>query len=144
MATYGGQDYTGHKAVNLENSVSIRIWSGSAAGTFKADLSEGIDRAYTFPNKSGTFGVSGTFTVNLPAVTASTTSNTNVVVTGIRTEDGVIASMQNMTTTGMSERGFVFLGAATPANGGLNLTFVNPTLTATVYKDIIIAYTAVR
>ena len=148
MATYGGQDYTGHKAINLENSISIRIWSGSAAGTFKADLSEGINRAYTFPNKSGTFGVSGTFTVNLPAITAFSVYSTNVTVAGIRTEDAIVAAVQDtfatIGTTSWAVRGFAVLGGCQAANGGVHMTFVNFADTATVYKDVVVGYTAVR
>lgn len=148
MATYGGQDYTSFKAVNVRGSTSFRIEAGGAAATIKADLSEGLSRAYTFPNKSGTFGVSGTFTVNLPAVTAFSVYSTNVTVAGIRTEDALVCAIQNtgatINTTSWAARGFALLGGCQAGNGGVHLTFVNPADTATIYADLIMAYTAVR
>ena len=148
MATYGGQDYTGFRAVSLIGSAIIRAWSGSSAGTVSVDLGEGLDRAWKLPNKSGTFGVSGTFTVNVPAIAAFSVHSTNVTVAGIRTEDAVIAAVQGtfatIGTTSWAVRGYAVLGGAEAANGGMHLTFVNFADTATVYKDVIVGYTAVR
>lgn len=43
MATYGGQDYTNFRAVNLRGSVQLRISGGAAAGTLRADLGEEVN-----------------------------------------------------------------------------------------------------
>ena len=144
MATFGGQDYTNFRAVSLRGSVNLRFAVDAAAGTLRADLSEGLDRAYTLPNKSGTLPISGTFTVNLGVVAANDILSTNVTVSGIRAEDAIVTSIQNMTTTGIGTRGFVFIGGCSAGNGGVHMTFVNATDTGTIYKDIVIAYTAVR
>ena len=144
MSTIGGQDYTGLRALNLKGSTSIRLQAGSAAGTVSADLSEGVDRAYKFPNKSGTFPVSGTFIVQLPAITGGNWAGTSVTVTGIRTEDALVCSVQDPFNTVTTERVQAFLAGATPANGGVYLTFMNPSASATIYNEMIVAYTAAR
>ncbi len=102
------------------------------------------DTAYQFPAKSGKFGISGTFTVDVPGIAAYAIEESLVTVAGIRAEDGLVATMQSMSTTGIGTRGFSFLGAANPENNGIYMTFINPTLTATLYTQHIIAYTAVR
>ncbi|MFZ2151781.1 MAG: hypothetical protein WAV09_01590, partial [Minisyncoccia bacterium] len=43
---------------------------------------------WTLPAKSGLIGISGTFTVNLPAINAGSYTETAVVVSGLRAEDG--------------------------------------------------------
>lgn len=148
MASYGNQDYTNFRAVNLRGSTAIRIEADSVSGTIRADLNEGIARAWTFPNKSGTFGISGTFTVNVPAISANSVLSTNVTVSGIRTEDAVICQIQNtfatIGTTNWAVRGIAALVGAEAGNGGMHLTFANFAATATVYRDLILGYTAVR
>ncbi|MEK7178323.1 MAG: hypothetical protein AAB721_01550 [Patescibacteria group bacterium] len=148
MATLGDQEYSHARAFNLYGSTALRFWADPAAGTLKAELSEGLNRAWTFPNKSGTFGISGTFTVNVPAIAAFSVHSTNVTVVGVRTEDGIVAAIQNtfatIGTTSWAVRGIAALVGCQAANGGVHMTFANFADTATVYKDVIIAYTAVR
>jgi len=142
MATHNKQDYTGHRGVNLNGSTAIRFDSGFAAGTMKADLSEGLNRAYQLPNKSGTFGVTGTFAVNLQAITSW--GETAVTVSGIRREDGLIVQIRDMGATVTTGRTFPIIAGARPENGYIYMTFYNPTGTATLYSDIVCSYTAVR
>lgn len=147
MSTIGGQDYTNFRAVNLRGSTTIRLAGTDVAGTVRVDHIE-ADRAWSFPDKSGRFGVSGTFTVNVPAISANSVHSTNVAVSGIRTEDAVICAIQNtfatIGTTNWAVRGIAGLVGAQAANGGVHLTFANFAATATVYADLTIGYTAVR
>lgn len=145
MATYGGFNFTNFKGVRLRNTAAIRIvGDGGIESTLSVKPSQDTARAWQFPDKSGTFGVTGTVEVNLPAVSAHSTSDTNVVVSGVRAEDAVVATIQNGAATGITTRGMVVLAGAQAGNGGINLTFVEVTGTATVYEDLVVAYTIVR
>jgi len=143
MPWFGNQPYTGFRAVNLSGSTAIRIQAGAASGTIRAELSENVSRAWTMPNKSGTLPISGTFTVNLPAVSANALSETLVVVSGIRAEDAVTLTIMRGQTT-ITTRGFVLPVMVSPANGQIAITFQNVTATATTAQSMIMAYTAVR
>lgn len=138
----GGQDFTNFRAVNLRGSTGIRLQAGNAGATIKADLSEGLDRAYTFPNKSGTFPITGTFTVNLQAITSW--GETAVTVSGIRREDALVCQIRDMGNTVTTGRTFPIIAGARPENGYIYLTFYNPTGTATLYSDLVVTYTAAR
>lgn len=142
----GGFNYTNFSAINLKNTAAIRLNAGAISGTISIK-EEGLEvaREWKFPDKTGNLMIGGTFTVNLPAVSANDILDTNVIVpTGVRTGDAMVVSIQNMTTTGIGTRGYVFIGGCQVANGGVNLTFVNATDTATIYKDIVVAYAATR
>lgn len=145
MATYSGVNYTNFVAVNLRGSANFRFAVDAAAGTFRADLGEGLDRAYVFPNKSGTFPISGTFTVNLPAIASTDFARTSVTVSGIRIEDGLVVTVQgdSLKNAGAIQHPAVLI-AAKAGNGSIGLTFSSPSGTTTAYQDIICAYTAVR
>lgn len=146
MATYGNQNYTNFGAVNLKGSTNVRLQAGAAAGTIRVDLSEGIDRAWTFPNKSGTFPISGTFLVQIPAITTGAGfTRTAVSVTGIRTEDALVITQMGdpLLQAGAVQHPAILL-AAKAGNGSVTLTFANPGATATAYQEIVCAYTAVR
>ena len=144
MATYGGQDYTNFRAVNLRGSVTLRLQADAAAGTLIADLGEGLDRAWTLPNKSGKLGIMGTFLVQMPAITGGNWSETSVTVSGIRTEDALVCTLLDTFNTVTTERPQAFLAGARPANGGVHLTFMNPSGTATIPNELIVAYAASR
>ena len=145
MATYGNQDYTNFRAINLRGSTAIRFEADTANGTIKAELSEGISRAWTLPNKSGTFPIMGTFAVQLAAAAANI-SSTAVTVTGIRAEDAVVVMPNRGTSAGYS-----FVAAATyqtligaePRNGSILLTFANSAV-STGYTEMVYSYIAVR
>ena len=140
-----GQPYTGFRGVNLKGTTYIRLEGGTGAtsGTLTFDSSEGVDRAWRFPNKGGTFPISGTFTVNLAAVSANALAETLVVVSGIRAEDALTLTIMSGQTT-ITTRGFVLPVMASPANGQIAITFQNVTGTATTAQSMILGYTAVR
>lgn len=102
------------------------------------------DTAYQLPAKSGTIPIAGTFIVQLPAIVAASWAETNVVVTGIREEDGLIVSLQDTFNTVTTDRVMAFLAGASPRNGNVHLTFMNPSATATIYNELICGYCAVR
>lgn len=143
----GGFNFTNFKGVRLKNTAAIRLVSDGNAGTL-AIKEYDSDREWFFPNKSGTFPIAGTFTVNMPSVAALSTSGTNVTISGVRAEDGLICTVQNMGTTLVAQDfgavGFAFLAGAQAGDGGAYLTFVNPTTTATMLTDYVVAYAAVR
>ena len=145
MANYGGQNFTSFSGVNIKGSVALRMEGVDVAGTVKADLSEGLGRAWTFPNKSGTFPISGTFTVNLPVIAVNDFARTAITVTGVRTEDGIVVAIQGdpLKNAGAIQHPAVLI-ATKAGNGSLSLTFANLGATTTAYQDIICAYTAVR
>ncbi len=143
---------------NFSNSQNFRArGTGTDAGALRL-VASGVETTLTLnttaetalshklagQSASGGIGVTGTFIVQLPAVSLLDIYSTSVAVAGLRLDSGIVASIQDMTTTGIGTRGYVFLGGITASNGFAHLTFVNPTLTATVYKPITIAYTAFR
>lgn len=145
MANFGGQNFTSFSGVNIKGSVALRMEGVDIGGTLRADLSEGLDRAWTLPNKSGTFPISGTFTVNLPAIVANDFARTAVTVSGIRVEDAILVTIQgdSLKNAGAIQHPAVLI-AAKAGNGSMTLTFASPSGTTTAYQDIICAYTAVR
>lgn len=149
MAHYGGFNFTTFSGVNLKNTAAIRIQAdGGKVGTLAVRSSVDADRQWFFPDKSGTFGITGTFTVNLPAITKLETYGTNVTVSGVRAEDAMVCTIQNgFTTTTANDHannGVASLIGCQCGDGGVNLTFNNPTDTATIYEDLVLAYTIVR
>ena len=87
MATYGNQDYTGFRAINLRGSTQIRIAEGDIAGTIKADLSEGINRV----NARKTQGISQS---QYKGVTLTSTGRwqARIAIDGKRRSLGVFAT----------------------------------------------------
>lgn len=146
MATIGGQDYTGFRAVNLRGSTSVRIAAGNAAGTISADLTEGLDRAWTFPNKSGRFPIMGTFRVQFPTAVGAFFS-TIVTVSGIRVEDALVVQLNGPGAAGLTygfaqSTGYI-ITQAIPNNGSVTLQMQNLG-NATAYVDLTGSYLAVR
>lgn len=151
MADYNGQSMTNFRAVNLRGSIQLRVDASPAAGTIKADLSEGLDRAWTLPNKSGTFPIMGSFAIQLPAIAATTQIQSTVAtVSGIRAEDALTVivnkgasagygDMNNVTSGGTAR----ILATAFPGNGNITLTFFNLGV-ATGYVELVCSYLAVR
>lgn len=158
MATIGGADFTNFRNVRVRGDVgdssskpgAIRLVATSALeSTLSVNTTyQDSNYSWTLPAKSGPIGICGTFTVNMPSISALSTQGTNVVVAGIRAEDGLIATIRNMGTTLVAQDfgavGFPFLSAATPTNTGINLTFVNPTTTASMLTNFVVSYTAWR
>ena len=145
MAVYGGENYTNFKGVNFKNTGFVRVeLDGGKIGTMSVQASPDADRSWKLPDKSGVIGVSGTFAVQLPAVTAGQWYGTNVVLDGLRVEDGLICTIQGVQTTLTTERVIPLLAGAQAGNGGACLTFFNPTVTATIYGEMVLAYTMVK
>ena len=140
MSVYGGFNFTGFSGVNLKNTAAIRFGlSGSdVSGTLSVQSDDESGRSWRFPAKSGAFPISGTFTVNVPAYSASDIQSTIVTVAGIRTEDGLTC----VPMTAISGTALVYYGA-TPGNGQITVRFSNPFGVSTA-KDIVMGYTAVR
>jgi len=144
MSTYNGENYTGFRGVNLKNSAVIRVESEGYAGTLA--VKNAADQAYAwyFPQKSGTFPIMGTFSVQLPTATAAE-FNTIVTVTGIRTEDAlvVLPNKHNSAAYGFENTTSYILTAVQPGDGQITLFFTNLG-NATGYVDQWYSYLAAR
>ena len=144
-----GQAYTNFRAVNLRGSVVMRLQAGAVGGTVRVDHMEAA-RAWSFPDKSGRFPVAGTFAFQLPAL-ASTTSvqSTSVTVAGIRTEDGLVVTINRGVSAGYGEVSVTsgatsrILAYAQPGAGVITLSFFNLGV-ATGYVELVGSYCAVR
>ena len=145
MAHFGDQNFTTFVGVNTKGTIVFRVaGDGTTQGTLA--IKEAADEAYAWklPHKSGTFPIAGTFIVQLPAITGGNWAETSMVVTGIRTEDALICSLQDTFNTVTTDRPMAFLAGASPRNGNIHLTFMNPSATATIYNELIVAYCTAR
>ena len=141
----GGFNFTNFRGVRLSNTAAIRlVGDGGLEGTISFKASPDASRSFILPDKSGTLGVVGTFIVQLPAITGGNWNETSVVVSGIRTEDALVVSVLDTFNTVTTERPQAFLAGSRPANGGIHLTFMNPSATATIPNELILAYVAAR
>lgn len=130
MATYGGKDYTTFRNVNLRGS-------GGTTGAIRNEYEDGY--VVNLPAKAGTLPISGTFTVNLPSMSAATQVYTTVsTVSGIRAEDGISVTL--MTSFDNTAR---ILVGATAGNGQITTQWYNLGVAVNA-DDYTIAYTAVR
>lgn len=146
MPNYGRFNFTGFSGVNLKNTAAVRFEAGNVASTLSVPTSnEQVARAWSLPDKSGRFPISGTFAIQLPAIAATTFfQSTIATVSGIRAEDGLTVSMQGGVSAGYGTASTArILHSAVPGNGNITLTFVNIGA-ATGYVELIAAYTAVR
>lgn len=146
MANYGGQNFTSFSGVNIKGTTALRVSAGASGseGTLSVQSDDEGSRSWRFPAKSGSLTVGGTFAVQLAAITGGNWSGTSVTVSGLRTEDALVCSVQDPFNTVTTERVQAFLAGATPANGGAYLTFMNPSASATIYNELIVAYAATR
>lgn len=140
MAHFGGANFTTFNGVNLKNTAAIRLAGDNGTeSTLSVRPSLDAARAWHLPDKSGTFPITGTFTVNLPAISAATQVYSTVsTVAGIRTEDGVTATLQNA-----FDNTARILVAVVPGNGQLTTYWYNLGVAANS-DDYTISYTAVR
>lgn len=147
MSSYNNFQYTGFKGVNLRNTAAIRFeMDGGVQGTLSVAASPDTDRSWRFPDKSGTFPISGTFGVDLPVVASGGYVSTIVTVSGIRAEDAVVVVPQSRDAAGViSARGALFVANAVPGNGNITILLANAFATATVAStQSVFAYTAAR
>lgn len=147
MASYGGQDFTSFRGVNTKSSIAMRFAADVSGNESTLSVKASLDgpRAFVFPDKSGTFGVTGTFVAQLPAVTSTSSMfSTVVTVAGIRAEDGLVVSLQGGTsaTYGTATTAKIFY-SATPGNGNITLNFMNLGA-STGYTEVVMGYTTVR
>lgn len=121
----------------------IKMNTGSLNTTFRLSASQEANAAVIFPHRSGKIGTSGTFSVGLETIAALYSYTTNVVVSGFRAEDLVLANIVTEQGTA-STRGMAVLTGVRPSNSGLALSFFNVSTTATVAGDVVIGYTTIR
>lgn len=152
MSTIGGKDYTNFRNVRVRGQGTPQSSNGAAGtvdfvdatGAVEGTLSIGSNldagRAWSFPNRSGRFTTGGTFTVDFPAIAATTfTFSTVVTVTGITAQDGItVTSMDALATTAR-----ILVGAA-PGAAQITLYFVNIGAAANGLYSQKFAYTATR
>ncbi len=155
MATYGTGDFTNFRNVRVRGNVgdaggdpgAIRFVATSAFESTMA-VSSGAEGnyAYTLPAKNGGFGVTGTMAVQLGVIAASGYLETMVTVAGLRREDAFFAGVRDLggTTVTVTSRSYPVLGGARPENGYVNLLFINPSTTATVFTDMVLGYTTFK
>lgn len=155
MATYGGRDYTDFKNVRVKGTKDgftepgiVRIVATDALeSTLSVDTTyQDSSYKWTLPAKSGLVGISGTFTVHVPALAANAISQTTVVISGIRVEDGFLCNAISGTyeTSVTTNRGVLAVTGARPTNSGVEMIIANVTGTATVWSSVVCAYTAFR
>ena len=140
----GGKNYTNFQNVRVRGT-------GGAAGILDISDAVGVDstlsigavdagRALTFPNRSGRFTTSGSFTVDFPAIAATTFSfSTVVTVAGVTAQDAVTVTMMDA----LSSTARILVGA-TPGAAQITLYFVNIGAAANGLYSVKAAYTATR
>lgn len=149
MADYLKQGFTSFRGVNTRGSIAFRFVADTFGNesTLAVKASEDNAYAWTLPQKSGTFPISGTFSVDLPAALSNkNVLSTLVTVSGIRAEDGLVVSFQKETGTytyGGNSTIYI-LAEATPGNGNITLTFYNPGQGTGYITGLVFGYTAVR
>ena len=145
---------------NFTNFQNVRVGGNAAPGALRMVASSSLEStltvntsyqdsnfAWTLPAKSGLIGISGTFTVHVPALAANAISQTTVVVSGIRAEDGFVCNAISgiYETSVTTNRGVLALLSGRPTNTGIEMIFFNASAaTATVYSPVVVGYTAFR
>ncbi len=149
----GGRSYTSFQNVNLKgigataqiDAACLRFQGGGTTAGFAGTMTVNTtyldaDKAWTLPAKSGTFPISGTFSVDFPAVAATTFNfSTIITVTGLRVEDGVTVTLNSALTS----TGRILVGAV-PTADTLTLYFVNIGCATNGLYSVVGGYTAVR
>lgn len=151
----GGNNFTNFQNVRVKGSGTGGTGGTPTPGVIRFVATSGLESTlsvntsyqegnyqWTLPAKSGGLGITGTFAVQLQAVTSF--AETAVTVSGIRREDAVICQIQDMGYTVTTGRTQPIITGARPENGYIYLTFYNPTGTATLYSPMVVAYTAFR
>ncbi len=146
MATYGGQDFTTFRGVNLRGSIALRLAADVIGNesTLSAQPSLDTARAWKLPDKSGILPVAGTIAIQVPAISASSVLSTVVTVAGVRAEDSIQCDFQQ-TYTVTGTRGLPGIITAVPGNGNITLQIANSSNgTATIYFENVLAYVIAR
>ena len=149
MSVKGGKNYTSFQNVNLKGTGAspigaLRVEGSGFAGTLSVDADYfDQDVAWTLPSKGGGIPISGSFTVQLAAISAFTLTSTAVAVSGIRAED-ILTVTPTSTYTYATTRGVPVIVSATPTADVITLQIAEVTGTATIPLSINCAYTAYR
>ena len=151
----GGLNFTNFENVRLtggrRGTAVLRFTNmSSTEGTLQVGELEAA-RYWTLPNKSGTLPIMGTFAIQLPALAATTfVQSTVATVGGIRTEDGLVLTINRGTTAGYGAVNNGTSGAtarifhsAEAGNGQITVNFLNFGV-ATGYVELVASYAAVR
>src|SRR3990167_2386013 len=124
MSSINGENFTNFQNVRVKGSGTnstptpgvIRLVASSLLeSTLSVNTTyQDSNFQWNLPAKSGLVGISGTFTVNLPAIAANGVTQTAAVVSGLRAEDGFVASIMNNSyeTAITTNRGVVVLASA--------------------------------
>ena len=149
----GGLEFTNFKNIRLRgkpgtDAPALRIVASSSLESTLTVNTTYQDAGYEWilPARSGGIPTAGTFTVNLPAVSAGNYYETAVAVSGLRVEDIFLVQMVTPNETAITtNRGRVFFsGVSAQFAGFATIQFFNPTASATVYGNHTMAYIAYR
>lgn len=154
MSVRGNGNYTGFRNVLVRGDQQgtssatggmIRFADPSSSGV-ESTLSVGtaVDaaRAWQFPNRSGRFVTGGSFSVDFPAIAATTFSfTTQVTVAGISAQDIIQITPNASMAANSTAR--IFSGA-TPGAGVINLYWTNIGSAANGLYGQVYSYTATR
>lgn len=162
MSSINGSNFTNFQNIRVRGSGTsgtggapgvpgaIRFANAAAGGfesTFSVSTSqEANSDARLDARPTVRVGTTGTFFVQLGVIAASGYLETMVTVSGLRREDAFLCNIRDMggTAVTVTTRTYPILMGARPENGYAYLSFVNPTTTATVFSDLVMAYTAFR
>lgn len=151
MATIGDREYTSFRNVNLrgrsntaaQDTGELRIEGNGFAGTATVNVSY-FDKnvAWTLPAKSGGIPITGTFSVDFPAIAATTyTFSTAVTVSGLRVEDAITVTPNATFASSATAR--ILIGAV-PTADTVTLYFANIGSAANGLYAQTFSYTAYR
>ena len=136
---YGGFNYTTFSGVNVKNGMIRLAGSGAFVGTLTIASTSVGDRAWSFVDKSGKFGITGTANCDFTYSEKGTCYTTAVVVASVTAEDGVVVTINGANTSS----GKVLVGATAGA-GVINLYWCNLTDATVGRISQTITYTAVK
>jgi len=155
----GGKNFTNFQNVRLVGSTGggtgvIRFVEGGGSSTGDEGtltiLALEASRSWYLPDKSGVFPIAGSFAIQIPAITStSSVQSTVVTVAGIRTSDALVVTVNGGTSAGygaLNQGGggsARVLWQALPGAGNITLSFVNLG-TTTGYTEYICSYAAMR
>ncbi len=152
MSVVGNKNYTNFRNVRVRGEGEPRGSVGTAGtldfvdatGAVEGTLSIGSNldagRAWAFPNRSGRFSTSGSFSVDFPGIAATTFSfSTVVTVAGITAQDSVTVTLNSALTSTARIQVAAVAGA-----GNITLYFVNIGAAANGLYGVPATYTATR
>lgn len=154
MSSIGGKNFSNFQNVRVKGELdgvvapgAIRFVATSAfESTMAVSSNAEANYNYQLPARSGGFGVTGTFLVQLPSIAAFSYGETMVTVSGMRREDALVCAIRDIMETAvtLTTKAYPILSGTRPENGFINLTFVNPSTTATSYGAMVLGYTTFR